>query len=93
MVIKPTSHIRRVGRKPPSLLCTIYGAGKIVRLRQKVVDLADSVKGLFGAKKQQDSAVERLERLKVDSCCACSACCPRRAFVLSRVLMLAITLA
>ena len=36
-----------------------------MRLRQKLVDLADSVKGLFGAKKQQDNAVERLERLKV----------------------------
>lgn len=46
-----------------------------MRLRQKLVDLADSVKGLFGAKKQQDNAVEKLERLKVDSCCTCSACC------------------
>lgn len=42
-------------------------AGKIVRLRQKLVDLADSVKGFFGAKKQQDSAVEKLERLKVQN--------------------------
>ncbi len=50
-------------------------AGKIVRLRQKLVDLADSVKGLFGAKKQQDNAVERLERLKVDSCHTCLARC------------------
>ncbi len=39
-------------------------AGKIVRLRQKLVDMADSVKGLFGAKKQQDSAVEKMERLQ-----------------------------
>ena len=51
------------------------GAGKIVRLRQKLVDLADSVKGLFGAKKQQDNAVERLERLKVRSHCIRSVCC------------------
>ena len=36
-----------------------------MRLRQKLVDLADSVKGFFGAKKQQDNAVEKLERLKV----------------------------
>lgn len=43
-------------------------AGKIVRLRQKLVDLADSVKGFFGAKKQQDNAVEKLERLKVVIC-------------------------
>ena len=48
--------------------CVILVAGKIVRLRQKLVDLADSVKGFFGAKKQQDSAVEKLERLKVDIC-------------------------
>ncbi len=39
-----------------------------MRLRQKLVDLADSVKGFFGAKKQQDNAVEKLERLKVDIC-------------------------
>ena len=38
-----------------------------MRLRQKLVDLADSVKGFFGAKKQQDSAVEKLERLKVQN--------------------------
>ena len=43
----------------------ICRAGKIVRLRQKLVDMADSVKGLFGAKKQQDNAVEKMERLKV----------------------------
>lgn len=36
-----------------------------MRLRQKLVDMADSVKGLFGAKKQQDSSVEKMERLKV----------------------------
>ena len=39
-------------------------AGKIVRLRQKLVDAADTVKGLFGVKKQQDSAVKRLEALQ-----------------------------
>ena len=54
-------------------MCTV--AGKIVRLRQKLVDLADSVKGLFGAKKQQDNAVEKLERLKVSSSPACSQSC------------------
>ena len=86
-VTKPTSHIRRVGRKPQAC-----GAGKIVRLRQKLVDLADSVKGLFGAKKQQDNAVERLERLKVDMCRACSVCCPPSGSVLSHILVLAITL-
>ena len=38
-----------------------------MRLRQKLVDLADSVKGFFGAKTQQDNPVEKLERLKVVS--------------------------
>ena len=40
-------------------------AGKIVRLRQKLLSVADSVKGFFGSKKQQDTAAERLERLQV----------------------------
>ena len=40
-------------------------AGKVIRLRQKLVDAADSVKGLFGMKKEQDSAVAQLERLQV----------------------------
>lgn len=36
-----------------------------MRLRQKLMDMADSVKSLFGGKKQQDSAAEKLDRLKV----------------------------
>lgn len=40
-------------------------AGKIIRLRQKLVDAADSVKGFFGIKKQTDSAVAQLERVQV----------------------------
>ena len=36
-----------------------------MRLRQKLLGAADAVKGLFGAKKQQDSAVEKLEALRV----------------------------
>lgn len=36
-----------------------------MRLRQKLVDMADSVKGLFGGQKQKDSSVEKLERLQV----------------------------
>ena len=40
-------------------------AGKVVRLRQKLMGAADAVKGFFGAKKNQDSAVEKLEVLRV----------------------------
>lgn len=40
-------------------------SGKVIRLRQKLVDAADSVKGLFGMKKEQDSAVAQLERVQV----------------------------
>ena len=44
------------------MLCA--AAGKIVRLRQRLMNVADSVKGFFGSKKQQDNAAERLERLQ-----------------------------
>ena len=37
----------------------------MVRLRQQLVGAADAVKGFFGAKKEQDSAVEKLEALRV----------------------------
>lgn len=37
----------------------------MIRLRQKLLDAADSVKGLFGMKKEQDSAVAQLERVQV----------------------------
>ncbi len=42
-----------------------FVAGKVVRLRQKLIGAADAVKGFFGAKKNQDSAVEKLEALRV----------------------------
>ena len=45
----------------PTSLC----AGKVVRLRQQLMGAADAVKGLFGQKKQQDQAVEKLEALRV----------------------------
>ena len=38
-----------------------------MRLRQKLVDAADTVKGFFGAKKQQDSAVQKLEAIRVST--------------------------
>ncbi|CAL8465589.1 g5125 [Coccomyxa elongata] len=57
----PTGHTLRLLTLPDFLDASL---GKIVRLRQKLVDMADSVKGLFGVKKQQDNAVEKMERLK-----------------------------
>lgn len=36
-----------------------------MRLRQKIMGAADTVKGFFGAKKNQDTAVEKLEALRV----------------------------
>lgn len=41
------------------------GAGKIIRLRQKLTDAADSVKGFFGGKKQTESQVAKLEAVQV----------------------------
>lgn len=38
-----------------------------MRLRQKLVDAADTIKGFFGAKKEQDSAVAKLEALRVSA--------------------------
>ena len=36
-----------------------------MRLRQQLMGAADALKGLFGAKKEQDQAVEKLEALRV----------------------------
>ncbi|KAK9820634.1 hypothetical protein WJX81_000579 [Elliptochloris bilobata] len=57
----PTGHTLRLLTLPDFLDASL---GKIVRLRQKLVDAADTVKGLFGVKKEEDSAVQRLERLQ-----------------------------
>ena len=46
----------------------LSAVGKVVRLRQKLVDAADTIKGFFGAKKEQDSAVKKLEELRVRGC-------------------------
>ena len=40
-------------------------AGKVVKFPQKLLGAADAVKGFFGAAKNQDSAVEKLEALRV----------------------------
>ena len=46
-------------------MCIFFAIGKVVRLRQKLVDAADTIKGFFGQKKEQDSAVKKLEELRV----------------------------
>ncbi|KAK9796986.1 hypothetical protein WJX73_007189 [Symbiochloris irregularis] len=57
----PTGHTLRLLTLPDFLDASV---GKVIRLRQKLVDAADSVKGLFGMKKEQDSAVAQLERVQ-----------------------------
>ncbi|KAK9815912.1 hypothetical protein WJX72_011818 [[Myrmecia] bisecta] len=57
----PTGHTLRLLTLPDFLDATI---GKVVRLRQKLVDAADAVKGLFGMQKQKDPAVAKMEELK-----------------------------
>ena len=37
----------------------------MIRLRAKLTDAAASVKGLFGVKSEKDTAVQKLEALKV----------------------------
>ena len=49
----------------PVLSAACCSAGKIIRLRQKLTDAADSVKGLFGGKKQTESQVAKLEAVQV----------------------------
>lgn len=47
----------------------MFYVGKVVRLRQQLLGAADAVKGFFGAKKEQDQAVEKLEALRVCPFC------------------------
>ncbi len=43
-----------------------FGAlSQVIRLRAKLTNAAASVKGLFGVKSEKDSAVQKLEALKV----------------------------
>jgi hypothetical protein len=37
----------------------------VVRLRQKLVDATNSVKGFFGVQSEKDNAVEKMEALRV----------------------------
>lgn len=58
----PTGHTLRLLTLPDFLDTTV---GKVVRLRQKILDAANAVKGVFGVKSEKDPAVEKLEALKV----------------------------
>lgn len=41
------------------------GTGKIVRLRQKLADATNAVKGFFGVQSEKDASVEKMEALRV----------------------------
>jgi anion-transporting ArsA/GET3 family ATPase len=58
----PTGHTLRLLAVPDFVEAAL---GKIVRLRKKLGAAGDAVRGLFGASDQQDSAVEKLEKLRV----------------------------
>ncbi len=64
-----TGHTLRLLTLPDFLDTTV---GKVVRLRQKILDAANAVKGVFGVKSEKDPAVEKLELLKVVDYVGCS---------------------
>ena len=49
----------------PVLRSLPMGAGKVVRLRQKLSDITGAVTGIFGRKSEKDPAVAELDALKV----------------------------
>lgn len=49
----------------PVLHSLPVGAGKVVRLRQKLSDITGAVTGIFGRKSEKDPAVAKLDALKV----------------------------
>lgn len=57
----PTGHTLRLLTLPDFLDTSI---GKVVRLRQRLMDAANAVKGVFGAKPKRDPAAEKLDQLK-----------------------------
>jgi anion-transporting ArsA/GET3 family ATPase len=60
----PTGHTLRLLSVPDFVDAAL---GKIVRLRKKLGSAGDAVRGLFGASDQQDTAVEKLEKLRVSA--------------------------
>ena len=59
----PTGHTLRLLSVPDFVEASL---SKIIRLRKKLSSAGDAVRGLFGASEEQDSAVLKLENLKVD---------------------------
>mmetsp|Transcript_28959 Transcript_28959/g.74310 ORF Transcript_28959/g.74310 Transcript_28959/m.74310 type:complete len:734 (+) Transcript_28959:541-2742(+) len=58
----PTGHTLRMLSLPDFLDASV---GKILRLRQKLKEAGDSVKGMFGFQAERDPAVDKLEQVKV----------------------------
>lgn len=58
----PTGHTLRLLTVPDFVENSL---NKIIRLRKKLAGAGSALRGLFGASEQQDSAVQKLERLKV----------------------------
>lgn len=59
----PTGHTLRMLSLPDFLDASI---GKIVRLRQKLKEAGDAVKGMFGFEAEVDPAVQKLEQVKAN---------------------------
>ena len=60
----PTGHTLRLLTVPDFVEKSL---NKIIRLRQKLSSAGSALRGLFGATEQQDAAVQKLEKLKVQS--------------------------
>ena len=60
----PTGHTLRLLAVPEFVDASL---GKIIRLRKKLGAAGAAVRGLFGASEQQDSAVQKLEGLRVSA--------------------------
>ena len=58
----PTGHTLRLLSVPDFVDASL---GKIIRLRKKLGAASTALRGLFGASEQQDSAVQKLESLRV----------------------------
>eukprot|EP00873_Tetraselmis_striata_P038293 jgi/Tetstr1/458557/TSEL_044960.t1 len=59
----PTGHTLRMLSLPDFLDASV---GKILRLRQKLKEAGDSVKGMFGFQAERDPAVDKLEQVKAN---------------------------
>ena len=60
----PTGHTLRLLAVPEFVDASL---GKIIRLRKKLGGAGTALRGLFGASEQQDTAVQKLEALRVST--------------------------